>query len=419
VAAVLRGVRRHPWRTAVVVLLLAAGAVAGVYYWDQYHLGAARQAIRLEQWDKARRHIDWVWPRREEVLLLAARLERLALNHKEAEARLNECKELRGDADAAIQLEWLLLRAEWGEIDKVAPGLWHSVNSGDPEAPAILEALTRGYVRGTRFLEAARCADRWVEIAPESAKAYYWRGRVVMVQENQEGAERDFLRALELEPEFAEARLKLAVVYVGQRNAPAALPHLEILQRAEPDSPAVLAYLAQCRLLMGQIEEARRLSDALFRVAPDDPYGLALRGALELQDSKPREAERWLRRAVKADPTNTTALSNLYLSIKSDPGRKQEAAKALAHWHRVRADMERVAQLLHERIQRRSDTGADLPAEVGSLYLRNGNERLGLPWLNLALARDPAHKGAHQALADFYERTGRPDLAAEHRAQAR
>ena len=52
------------------------------------------------------------------------------------------------------------------------------------------------------------------------------------------------------------------------------------------------------------------------------------------------------------------------------------------------------------------------------LLFRQGEPEQGLRWLESALKEDPRHKASHRALADYYERAGKADLAARHRRLA-
>jgi Tfp pilus assembly protein PilF len=58
-----------------------------------------------------------------------------------------------------------------------------------------------------------------------------------------------------------------------------------------------------------------------------------------------------------------------------------------------------------------------LRCEGGILFLNNGEEQEGVRWLRQALRLDPANRQAHEALADYYQRIGQPELAARHRRQ--
>jgi Tfp pilus assembly protein PilF len=51
------------------------------------------------------------------------------------------------------------------------------------------------------------------------------------------------------------------------------------------------------------------------------------------------------------------------------------------------------------------------------LYLRNGQAKQGVDWLERALKLDAHHRPTHQALAEYYDKAGRPDRAAFHRGK--
>jgi predicted Zn-dependent protease len=185
------------------------------------------------------------------------------------------------------------------------------------------------------------------------------------------------------------------------------------LQAAQPDDPAVLYGLARCRRQLGQPDEARRLFDALLAARPEDHQALAQRGRLLLETGDPEAAEGDLRQALAQDPHDRRLLYSLFQCLER-VGKKSEAREYAAQVEHVRADMDRVDELT-ERIRRSAPHDPSLRHEVGTLLLRNGYHRNGLQWLGTALQEDPEHRPTHQALAEFYERTGKPDLAARHR----
>jgi Tfp pilus assembly protein PilF len=65
----------------------------------------------------------------------------------------------------------------------------------------------------------------------------------------------------------------------------------------------------------------------------------------------------------------------------------------------------------------RKPNDPDLAEEAGKLFLDQGQDRLGVFWLDRALAIDPRRSASRRALIAYYERTGNPDKAAEQRRQ--
>ena len=79
-------------------------------------------------------------------------------------------------------------------------------------------------------------------------------------------------------------------------------------------------------------------------------------------------------------------------------------------------DLNRLAQLTRELMKSARDPSRC--AEVGMILLRNGHDQEGLRWLSSVLQENPGHRPTHAALADYYERSGNPLLAARHRQLA-
>jgi tetratricopeptide (TPR) repeat protein len=413
-----KGARRHPYATALIVaILVLAGAFVGlpVYALRQWH--AAQAAVKAGRPEEAQSSLDlclFVWPRSVPVHLLAARAARLRGDFGGAEAHLNQCLKLRPGATEAIQLEFLLMRVQRGEEDEVVSELLLYVEDNSPEAPVILETLARAYMYNLRYGPAFTCLSQWIAVAPDSAEPLRWRGWVLERLNDPEGAMKDYKRALELGPDLASVRLRLAEMYLDRSNPSEAQAHLERLQGQTPDRPEVQARIGQCRFLQGDHEEARRLLEAAVEQLPNDPLVLIHLAKLDLQGNRPAKAEQWLRRALKVDPTDTEAEFTLVASLQSQ-GRWDEAKTVLEQYQKDTAMLKRVARVLQQEAEKPS-ADPDALSEMGSLFLRT-NPRVGLYWLHRALERDRGHQPTHKVLAEYYESKGDQEKAALHRHQ--
>jgi tetratricopeptide (TPR) repeat protein len=413
-------VRRHPWVSLVVVLFLVLAPVGGVYLWGEYHFRAAQDAMDREELQEAKEHVEkvlWVWPRSRATHLLAARICRLSVDFTGAEHHLKECKRLKGEADEALQLEWLLYRAQTGEIDTVLPGLSLLVEGKDPETPAIMETLASAFMAEMRWIRAYLVLERWLELDPDNAKALTLRGQVRLSMMSFEGATEDFERALKIDPGRYKTRQLLVEVLVGASNAPEALRHIEIIQKDHPDSPDLLFALARCSLLKGRLQEARQYLDQFLAVRPEHPRALAFVGKVEYDNKHYAQAEEWLRRAVKADPGDVQSRFILYRVLNDQGNRKEEAQKVLKQYKRTLADSERMHLLLSKGVDE-NPADPKVPLELGELCERLGQPSVGAYWFHVALKRDPQLKAAHQHLAEYYASTNEPKKAEGHRRLA-
>jgi tetratricopeptide (TPR) repeat protein len=405
-------------RTAVVllVLLALAGTAVGVPVYAHHQWTAAQLAVKQSRLDEARRRLRiclFFWPRSVEVNVLAARAARLGGDFETAESYLNHCLKLQKDKTQAVELELLLMRVQRGEVDEVAPILWRCVETENPETPLILRTLSGAYMYNLRFDRAYPCLTRWIEEAPDEADAYYWRGSILERMNNFDKAIEDYREAVLLDPNHVWARLKLAELYLDKSNPEAAAPHLELLHEQHPDHPHAMARLGQCRYLQGRLKEARGLLEAAVELLPNDPALLVHLAKLELQEKHPDKAEKWLRRVLTIDPTDTEARYSLAKALGLQ-GRQREAKDAMAQYEKDRELLKRAAQALQTGTDRPTSTTADL-FDIGSIFLRSGQDRLGRFWLERALQRDPFHQPSRQALADYYEKIGDRDEAEKHR----
>ncbi|HZT82972.1 MAG TPA: tetratricopeptide repeat protein [Gemmataceae bacterium] len=410
--------RRHPVRAAAVALALAlAAAGAAVYGWGSYHLRAAARDLREERFDDARGHVRSclrVWPYSARAHLLAARIERQSDNFPEAERHLNECKRLQGGATDEVQLEWLLMRAQSGEVDELADGLWRYVEEDRAEAPSVLEVLAQSYIRRMRYHSALTCLDEWLKREPDNARALDWRGWVRERLHKLDEAAADYQHALAVAPQRWEVRLRLADLLLLDSKPQEALLQLERLRQDGVDRPAVLVALARGYAALGRPEEARAALEKALAADPDNAPALIALGKLENQSQRPAEAEKHLRRALALTPFDQDAHFTLYQALEAQSDRREEAAAQLARYKALEADAKRLTTLVETRGEQAAQD-PNTASEIGSLLLRIGLQDQGLYWLNLALEKDRQNRRAHAALADYYQKHNQPEKAAEHR----
>jgi tetratricopeptide (TPR) repeat protein len=396
--------------------LILVGAGIGFYGYAlaQWHIAqAAEKDGRLKEAQNALDLCLVVWPQSLDVHLLAGRVARRQLDFPRAEMHLNRCLRLHPGGTEAIQLEFLLMRVQGGQEDEVVDYLMSQyVDTGSPEAAVILDTLAQAYMRNLRYGPAWDCLSRWIEIAPDTAEPYYWRGWVLERVNDHNGAIKDYRRAVDLDAGFLSARLRLAEMLLEMSNIPEAVGHLERLSRQAPDRPDIMARLGQCRFAQGDPEEAWRLLEVAVKEMPNDSGVLVTLAKLELQKENPKKGEEYVRRALKVDPTNTEAEFVLAAALQAQE-RWTEANAALEQHRKNQALVKRVGQILNDEAQHPTRDPASL-CELGEVFLHT-NEQIGLYWLHRALQRDPSHEPTHKILAEFYESKGNREKAALHR----
>src|SRR5262249_16859685 len=141
------------------------------------------------------------------------------------------------------------------------------------------------------LLAAVDCLTEWLKLQPEHVQALTWRGQALELLRRHDQALADYRKAIVVDPDAEEARLRLADLLTNFRRGKDALEHYESLQPRHPSSPKVLLGLARCRRELGQSEEAQQVLDELLAHDPEDFLALAERGRLALEAGDPTAAE--------------------------------------------------------------------------------------------------------------------------------
>ncbi len=421
-------VRQHPKKLLVLILLLLAGAGTGfrAYALHEWHL--AQEAVKDNRPQDARKSLDFcltVWPKDVQVHILAARSARLRGDFEDAEAHLNYCLKLAGGATDDVKLEFLLLRVQRGEIDDVLPDLLGYVERKHPEEQLVLQTMARVYMYNLRYRPAYQVLTRWIEDFPDCAQAYEWRGWVLeRINNTPKDALKDYRRALELDENLVDVRLRLVEIDLDYSDTDAAQPHLDVLLKQAPDRPDVQARMGQWLYLKGRSDEARRYCEAAVKQLPDDSSLLLTLAKLDLDQAK-REtspglvaecaarAEKWLRRILEHDPSDQPARLSLITCLNLQK-RESEAKQALKLYEEYKALLARSDELLKQEADHPSQDPK--PAfEIGDALMHIGQERLGVHWLSESWRRDPTYPPTNQALADYYDKKGDKAKASMHR----
>jgi Tfp pilus assembly protein PilF len=413
--------RRRPLATLCLCLLVViVAAPAAAHGWGLYHYQRAESALNDDHLMEAHDEVAcclMVWPWSARTHLLAARIARHSGALSEAEAQLKECRRLDNGATPDTQLEMVMVRAQRGEVDQVIEGLVYAAEHDKVHRREILEALAWSHVRLFRLLPALGLLNRCLQDDPDDVRALDWRGWVFERLDQQELAIADYEHALKYQPDRNDVRLRLAQIYLSQSDPVQAEPHLRRLEKTQAGRPDFQLAMGECRFLQGREEEARALFDRVLAARPDDPDALLYRGKIELQIGRPEDAETFFRRSIQADPLSIAAQAGLFDSLRGRPGREAEADAVQEKYLRMAAGARRMHELLTGEVESASaDPGP--AAELGKLYMDAGQDDLAIYWLNTALKRDPSHKPTHALLADYFQKKGDKETAAEHRRAA-
>lgn len=236
-------------------------------------------------------------------------------------------------------------------------------------------------------LLAAACAD------PEAAKRQYLEsGDAFMVQEKVSEAILQYRNALRTDPNFGEARLRLAEAYEKDGNAPAAFREFVRAADLLPEDAAVQVRAATYLLMSRQFEDAAQRAEKALAIDPQNVDALILRanGKAGLNDLATAITD--IEEAIAAQ----SGEMRLYVSLgafRAVEGRQAEAEAAFQNALRVNPD------------------SIEARLAFAHFYWMNGNapevERLLLEVHSV----DSMHEMGNRMLANLYLSTRRADRA--------
>jgi Flp pilus assembly protein TadD len=412
----------HPRRLVALGLLAVLLGVAvwriSVHTAAWSHFKQGKSALERENPTEALRQFSdclQTWPEDAESHFLAAQAARRAGDLSTARRHLNEASRF-GWPHAAIEVEEALLRAASGDLAWGVHVLLQAAHENHPDSPEIVALLVPALLAEFRLVDADGLAAKWTELRPQLAKAWAYHADILERLGRKEQAVSALRQLVKLTPEDKQARLNLARLLIDlRRDEGEAAEHLEWLMSVDPKNPAVSVQLAACREVQGRPDEAISILDRSLVEHPSHAPTLHLRGRFEMNRGRPEAAREFLRRAVASAPADRELLYSYFLCVQQ-VGTPAEIRAAEEQWKQCDADLKRVAEL--GRAIATTPDDPNLRREMGELFLRNHREVDGLRWLDSALKIDPKHAPTHRVLADYYDRTGKADLAARHRNAA-
>ena len=140
----------------------------------------------------------------------------------------------------------------------------------------------RGMVLGRmgRVDEGIADLDVYILRHPDSSVAYTKRGVRNIWRNNLAAAERDLVRAVELDPDNAEAHDDLGVVHAKHNRIGLAAKHFSTAIRLDPSYQKAYHNLAICFYVRGQPREALEIVDAGLQLDPDSRDSLFLKSTV-------------------------------------------------------------------------------------------------------------------------------------------
>jgi tetratricopeptide (TPR) repeat protein len=190
--------------------------------------------------------------------------------------------------------------------------------------------------------ESVQALRRVATLSPDSPDARLNLGIALADQYDLQGALQEFSEAIRLDPNSALAYYNKGRVLYDLNRRPEALPFAETACKLKPNYPDALYLLA---LVLGSSPRARQVVEQFVVADPDNPDAHSLLAKALLRAGDEAGAIRHWKIAVKLDPQNSSSLYNLtrLLAKVNDP-------EARAYMDRFQ-ELQRTRQL-SDRVQR-------------------------------------------------------------------
>lgn len=165
------------------------------------------------------------------------------------------------------------------------------------------------------------------------------RGEDFLKQGKLDDAGLEFRKAIQKDPNYGEAFLRLGLVLQRQGKGTDAFSSLTQAEKLMPDSVeakvalgrlAINALLSIPQRPQSMYDTAQRMADALLKTNPQQIDGLRLKGDLALADLKPKEAITYFRQILSARPDDaeTTVLLIQALFLANEESEGEALARA-------------------------------------------------------------------------------------------
>jgi len=183
--------------------------------------------------------------------------------------------------------------------------------------------------------EAEAASRKALQLDPELAEAHAAGGLAFALKKNFAQAEQEFEAAIRLDPKLYEAYYFYARTTFQRGDLAKAAALYEEASRLNPDDYQAVSLLAGVYYGLGQVEQAaateRRalyLTEKHIDTHPDDPRALYLGAGILARIGEREKSVDWARRALAIDPEETSILYNV-ACVYSLLGRTEEALGCL------------------------------------------------------------------------------------------
>lgn len=333
---------------------------------------------------------------------------------------------ISGSTNSSVQRELALVEMRSGQSDQGIKDL-QDLAAKQPTDPTIIAPLVAALVQAKRFPEALAAAGRLGADPKQRVLSYFYRGQILVLQNDINGALTAFQNALQLDPKNVASLYYRASLYQALKKYPEAGRDLQAILTIDPKNVTALVKSAEIAAQQNQDQVVRALLSKATSVAPKDPTPrialiLHLVARQDLKGALSTAAE--LLRVLPNNPNGLAMLGEIQLAL----GQKSDAVATFRTLAGILPKSAKPQLLLAKALFANGDRiGASVAlAAAGSLEPHSGEVRA--QQINLLFEQGDVNGAVTSAkvfqsanpgtssdllLADTLVRANKPDQAAE------
>lgn len=416
--------KRQP--LVVGLVLITLGVAVGVAVWFALEQREGRELFRRAQeaneeseYAQAYEHLlrcAQIWPRNGEVRFQLARAARRLLRFDEARRFLKDADRLGWPSEEILLEQNLLQLAAEGPTPDVWNFLKVHLDRRSPEELLVLETISNVLFTRNRWNELFPILNHWVRSYPDSWRPHFLRGDFLYRNGQYAAAEPDLEQALELKPDYHEARGLLIKVLLKNGKLAKAQPLCEEFLRQRGDHEEVLVNLARCQRAAGKLAEARSTLERARIKQPQNPSAMLVLAQIEADEDRGAVALDWLTRCESyafGDLEDVLAVLSLKANVLRRMGRDAEATPVELQLKKKRDLVTELGKATDEL--REQGTSVDRRLQIGKLYLQLGLENEANQWLLRVTQENPRERRVHEIWVEYFE--GKTDSESRKRLE--
>ncbi len=290
----------------------------------------AQMALASNDLAAARKHYEAILAAHEDAVPAMVQLALLDARQGNEASLVAHLEQAMAAAPTELQPRLLLARYYLGKgkAEQVAP-LFSSLDAQLQKSPDVLQVLAMAQLSSKDAGAAQFTLEQLLESAPDSAPIRHMMAMAATVSGDNKRAEQELQRALALDENYLPSRIALARLALATGSIPEFETQLEKLTALAADNPDVLLLQAASAQRAGNKQNALKLAEKAFVIAPSTATVVAVASYQEAAGDQAAALERY-RVWLDKNPDDITArmafANTLQLAGRLDDASQQYAA---------------------------------------------------------------------------------------------